>query len=138
MELKQINLCVSAERSMLLIIRMTTVGVMSRVGLTLDEMDDMKLAIDEACNLMILQKSGCQMLEIQYEYNDSFVRVHISGQGTCAPSDAEPSSDISMQEVVLCILQSMVDEVSMVPRTDGGTQKICLTKKVPDRRRSAV
>ena len=138
MEYKHIDLCVSAERSMLLIVRMTTAGVMSRVGLTLDEMDDMKMAIDEACNLMMLQKPGCQSLEIHYEYSDSVVHVRIKGQGTAAEQTGVQTSDSSMQEVIYCILETMVDEVEMTPRADGGTLEIHLTKNVPDRRRSAV
>ena len=137
MDSKRIELCISAERSMLLIVRMTTAGVMSRVGLTLDETDDMKMAIDEACNLMLLQKPGCQTLSISYEYDDDAVNVCIEGKDTAA--DTGEKMDVNMQEVIRCILESMMDEVIMTPRIDGGTQMICLKKKVPgDRRRSAV
>ncbi len=137
MESKKIELCVPADRSMLLIIRMTTAGVMSRAGMTLDEMDDMKMAIDESCNMMMLQKPTCRMLSLCYEYSEDAVEVNIKGEGIC--EQAEEKADGTMQEVIRCILEAIVDEVSIMPRADGGTGMISLKKKVPtERRRSAV
>lgn len=137
MESKRVELCVPADRSMLLIIRMTTAGVMSRAGMTLDEMDDMKMAIDESCNMMMLQKPSCQMLSLCYEYSEGAVEVRIEGKGIC--EQTEEKVDSTMQEVIRCILEAIVDEVNIVPRADGGTGMIALKKEVPnDRRRSAV
>lgn len=136
MDSKRIELCVPAERSMLLIIRMTTAGVVSRAGFTLDEMDDMKMAIDEACNLMMLQKPGCRLLNLVYEYTEEQVRVNIEGQGAVGGSEGQ--ADMNMQEVIRCILESMVDAVELTARADGGTGAVLLKKNIPDRRRSAV
>lgn len=137
MDSKCVELRVPAERSMLLIVRMTTSGIMSRAGMTLDEMDDMKMAIDESCNLMLLQKPACQMMVLTYTYDEDTVEVCVEGEGICAQTDEK--DDGMMQEVIRCILESIVDEVDIVPRSDGGTHKIILRKKVPiDRRRSAV
>ena len=137
MDSKCVELRVPAERSMLLIARMTTSGIMSRAGMTLDEMDDMKMAIDESCNLMILQKPACNTLVLRYGYDEDAVEVCIEGEGIC--EQTEEKDDGMMQEVIRCILESIVDEVDIVSRADGGTHKIVLKKKVPiDRRRSAV
>ena len=137
MELKKIELTVPADRNMMLIIRMTTSGVMSRVGFTLDEMDDMKMAVDEACNLMLLQKPGCDMLYIWYTYDDTAVSVHVEGRDIQEATDGE-KPDANMQEVICCILESIVDEVSITPRKDGSTESVCLKKYIPNTRRSAV
>lgn len=137
MDSKKIELCVSAERNMLLIIRMTTAGVVSRAGLTLDEMDDVKMAIDEACNMMMLQKPGCSTLKLVYEFNEEQVCVRIEGQGE-AENAEESQVDMNMQEVIRCILESMVDEVEVMARADGATKAVLLKKNIPDRRRSAV
>ena len=136
MDTKRIELCVPSDRSMRLIVRMTTAGAMSRAGLTLDEVDDVKMAIDEACNLMILQKPECQSLRITYEYISNAIGICIEGLGM--NGSAESTEDSNMQEVIRCILESMVDEVVMTPRIGGGTEKIYLRKAVPDRQVSAV
>lgn len=134
MESKRIELCVPAERNMFLVMRMTTAGVMARVGLTLDETDDMKMAVDEVCNMMMLQKTGCGKLSIVYEYNEQTVTVWVEGQDTYEAAD-DKKNDANMQEVIRCILESMVDEVEMTEREDGSTKAVRLMKKVPDRRR---
>ena len=43
---KTVDLLVAAQKEMMLIVRMTTLGVLARAGLTLDDMDDMKMAVD--------------------------------------------------------------------------------------------
>ena len=136
MEAKRIELCVPAERSTLLIIRMTTAGVMSRAGLTLDEMDDMKMGVDEACNLLLLQKPGCQSLSVCYEYDENSVSVLVEGEGAGEATDEK--RDMNMQEVIRCILESIADEVSLTSREDGGMKAIRLKKNIMNCRRSAV
>ena len=134
MEMKRIELSVPAERSMLLIVRMTTAGVMSRAELTLDESDDVKMAVDEACNMMMLQKSLCRELALSYEYDEKSVTVRVEGVGE-SDEEGEQKADVDMQEVIRCILASMVDEVEMTERKDGSTLAIRLKKNVSEQRR---
>ena len=134
MDPKRIELRVPAERNMLLIVRMTTAGVMSRVGLTLDEADDVKMAVDEACNMMMLQQPLCRELALSYDYDEKSVTVLVEGIGE-SEGDCEKKADVDMQEVIRCILASMVDEVEMTEREDGSTQAIRLAKNVPEQRR---
>lgn len=134
--MKRIELCVPAERNMLLIVRMTTSGVVSRAGFTLDEMDDMKMAVDEACNLMMLQKPGCRTLKFTYEYNEDAVAALVEGQDF--EEGTEESSDTNMQEVIRCILESMVDEVTLTEMTAGRIGAVKLKKNIPSGRRAAV
>ena len=133
---KKIDLCVPADRNMMLVIRMTTVGVMSRAGLTMDETDDMKMAIDEACNLMLLQKAGCESVAVEFEMDEREVQVLIKSQGSLA--EEKEKVDLNMQEVIRCILESMVDEVEIETAESGITQSVCLKKRLADCRRSAV
>lgn len=134
MDAKRIELCVPAERNMLLIIRMTSSGVMSRAGLTLDELDDVKMAIDETCNMMMLQKPCCSELSFVYEYNEKAVTVQIEGRNVVKSEEIE-NTDTNIQEVIRCILESMVDEVEMISRENGSAKVVILKKFIPDRRR---
>ena len=134
--MKRIELCIPAERNMLLVVRMTTSGVASRAGFTLDEMDDMKMAVDEACNLMMLQKPGCQTLRFTYEYDEESVTALIEGQEFEAV--AEEAADTNMQEVIRCILESMVDEVTLTEKAVGRIGAVKLKKNIPSGRRAAV
>lgn len=137
MNSKRVDLCVPAERGMLLVIRMTTSGVMSRAGFTLDEVDDIKMAIDEACNLMILQTTCCQQLAISYRSDIDYMLITVEGKAV-AETLEQNSADSSMQEVIRCILESMMDKVEMVVRTDGSTEKVLMKKKLPLERRFSI
>lgn len=135
MEPKRIKLGVPADRNMLLIIRMTTAGVVSRAGFTLDEADDVKMAVDEACNLLLLQKPGAEKINVLYEYNNECVKICVCGE--VVGEGCEAAANSSMQEVIRCILESMVDEAELKFRPDGGTQAVCLTKKLSVRQGAA-
>jgi len=136
METKKVELSIPAERNMLLVARMTTSGVVSRAGFTLDEMDDMKMAVDEACNLMMLQKPGCDALKLTYQYDAAAVSVEIAGQNFMKENGA--SADKNVQEVIRCILESMVDEVDLIERADGKIESVIMKKNIPNDRRPAV
>lgn len=136
MEKKKIELCIPAERAMLLIARMTTSGVVSRAGFTLDEMDDMKMAVDEACNLMMLQKPCCNRLHLIYSYDDQSVEVVVEGRDYT--QDQGEKTDKNMMEVIRCILETMVDEVELTERGNGQIETIIMKKDIPNNRRSAV
>ena len=45
-----VELKVPAEQNMMLVLRLTTAGVVARAGLTVDRMDDVKMAVEEACS----------------------------------------------------------------------------------------
>ena len=94
------------------------------------------MAVDEACNLMMLQKPICQTLCVEYEYTAEDVVVSVCGQGVSDSAVSEETADhAAMMEVVRCVLESMVDEVEMTSRADGGTEMVRMIKKIPQERR---
>ena len=52
-----VELTVAAEPGMMLVIRLTTAGVVTRAGLTIDAMDNLKIAAEEACSCLIGQEN---------------------------------------------------------------------------------
>ena len=48
-----VELKLPAEQNMMLVMRLTTAGVVARAGLTVDRMEDVKMAVEEACNCLI-------------------------------------------------------------------------------------
>ncbi len=137
MELKKIDLRLPSDRDMLLIIRMTTAGVMSRAGLTLDESDDVKMAVDEACMLLMMQHAANAVaLNLSYSYSGQEVIIQISCETRECTSGQ--SVDQTTMEVVRCILEAMVDEAIIVPCDDGAVASVQLIKKIPDRRRTIL
>jgi anti-sigma regulatory factor (Ser/Thr protein kinase) len=50
---------------MLLVIRLTTAGVMARAGLTVDILDDLKMSVEEACYCLITH-THCGSIHVSY------------------------------------------------------------------------
>ena len=112
MSCKVIELSVSAEKDMMLIIRMTTAGVLSRAGLTLDDIDDMKIAVDEACTCLMTQKMRYGRLSLRYEYDADGACVRIAGLDGQSQTE-NCGIDDQDEEILRCILNSMASEVTI-------------------------
>ena len=53
MQNRTVELSVPAHRDMMLVLRLTTAGVVARAGLGVDRINDVKMAVEEACALII-------------------------------------------------------------------------------------
>ena len=107
-----VELALPAQRNMMLVLRLTTAGVVARAGLTVDRMDDVKLAVEEACNCLIRDAGGPERLRLRFTEADGALRISVRGAGgSPAPTGADE------REVVRCILESLVDGAEL--RADG-------------------
>ena len=111
-----VELALPARRSMMLVLRLTTAGVVARAGLTVDRMDDVKLAVEEACNCLIGGANGPERLRLRFTGEDGALRIAIRGEGGNPAPVGEDE-----REVVRCILQAMVDGVEI--HTEGSAIK---------------
>ena len=108
-----VELTLPARTSMMLVLRLTTAGVVARAGLTVDRMDDVKLAVEEACSCLIGETAGPERLRLRFEEQDGALRIQVRGEGG-SPSPVGEAE----REVVRCILESLVDGVRLDVR-DG-------------------
>ena len=119
---KTVDLLVAAQKEMMLIVRMTTLGVLARAGLTLDDMDDMKMAVDEAFGCLIEQSVGYEQIALHYEYDGEAASVRLS----CMAASSE--DDSSKDEILRCVLEFMADEV-LIGKRGCTTAQIELKKR---------
>lgn len=128
---QQVEVCVPANRPMLLVVRLATSGVVTRAGLSMDAVDDTKMAVEEACNCLMLQRSPFTMLKLCYAFEDEALAIAV--KGLREPSDVRPTSGPSAADeevqVIRCILESMVDGVELT-RDDEGIRQITLVKRI--------
>ena len=109
-----VELKLPAEQNMMLVLRLTTAGVVSRVGLTVDRMDDVKMAVEEACNCLIDGESAPTRLCLRFAAEDGFLKIRVCGDGAC--TGAANADEIG---VARCILESLVDGVDMCMHGDA-------------------
>lgn len=113
--LKQpVELKLPAERNMMLILRLTTAGVVARAGLGVDRMDDVKMAVEEACNCIIGDNGAAETLRLTFSNDEKNLRIRICADDGCSAARAE-EDELS---VIRCILESLVDGVEMRVKED--------------------
>ena len=110
----RIELSLPANRDMMLIARLATAGVVARAGLPLDALDDVKMAVEEACLFLMDRAAAPEDLRLTFDLRTGAIAVRIDGTG--APAAEAPEEEL---EVVRCILESLVRAVDIRLREDG-------------------
>ena len=109
MEGCMIELTVPSAHYMMLVIRLTTSGVLARSGLTVDAMEDVKMAAEEACNCL-MRSSGCARIHVRYLLEAERFRLHAEAAGCENCANVVSPDEI---DVIRCVLMSMVDDVQL-------------------------
>jgi serine/threonine-protein kinase RsbW len=84
-----VELRVPASAAYLAVIRTTTAGLAARLDLTLDEIEDLRIAVDEACGLLLGR--GCQdddTLTARFRIHPDSLEVEVAGPASDLPDDS--------------------------------------------------
>src|SRR2546423_14030049 len=114
-------LVVPADGSYLAVLRTATAGLAARLQFTLDEIEDLRIAVDGACPTLLSVAPAATEVTSQFEVTDSAlsidVSVPVSGHATLPGGNS-----FSWQ-----VLTALAGEVSAY--TDNGRAAIRLTKR---------
>lgn len=100
----EVRLLVPARPELLRLARVTAAGLASRLGFSYDEVEDLRLAIDELCYGLTGPEGRPGMVEIRYEMcADELV---IEGEGQFG-AEAPP---VKLGELSIIMLDALVDE----------------------------
>lgn len=109
----EVRLHVPATPEYLRLARVTATGLASRLGFTFDEVEDLRLAIDELCFTLIGSKGRTGTVALSYELRAD--GLEIVGTGHFDDSPPPPTlSDLSRQ-----ILSALVDDFAVSQDDDG-------------------
>lgn len=108
----EVRLAVPATPEFLRLARVTATGLASRLGFTFDEVEDLRLAIDELCYALIGSKGRPGTVELRYMVLGEALEVEGVGNFD------EAVADITLSELSERILTALVDEHDLAP-TDG-------------------
>jgi serine/threonine-protein kinase RsbW len=79
-----ISLTIPAKAEYLHIVRLTLFGIASNAGFSYEQIEDMKVAVGEACNNVVLhayEDAEPGRLEIQFEVEENGLIIHIKDEG---------------------------------------------------------
>jgi len=118
---EEVRLTMPATPPLLRVARLTAAGLASRLGFSFDEIEDVKIAVDELCFALVGSKGRAGTLTVVYHLSDDELRI--DGEGDFGTDGAEPApSDLSAQ-----ILAAVVDEHSVT--RDGDITRFHLLKR---------
>lgn len=106
-----VELRVPADPAYLTVIRTATAGLAARLDLTLDEIEDLRIAVDEACALLIGHTAHAgRNLYAEFTVRRGALDVHVQGPARSLPD---------RQSFAWSVLEALVGEVE-TGATDGG------------------
>lgn len=88
-------------------VRLSTSSVGYNIGLNVDEIEDIKVAIGEAC-INSLSITNNETITIEYFITDKKLEINVSGAREDIPKDIEESKE---RELGVLIIKSLMDDV---------------------------
>jgi serine/threonine-protein kinase RsbW len=108
---RDVHLVVPASAEYLRLVRLTAAGLASRMGFTFDEVEDLRIAVDELCFLLVGDGEMDRTMELRYSSGEG--SISIVGH-TRLPGPPPEPNELSEQ-----ILSALVDEHEV---TAGGDE----------------
>ena len=74
----RVRVCTPAEGAYLSVLRTATAGLAARLDFTLDEIEDLRIAVDEACAMLLSQAIPGTNLECDFELEADLMTIAVS------------------------------------------------------------
>lgn len=85
-----VELRLPAESAYVAVLRMTTAGLAARLDFTLDDIEDLRMAVGEACALVLEHADPGGDLHATFDLSDGSIRVAVSADSS---TDDDPDQD---------------------------------------------
>jgi serine/threonine-protein kinase RsbW len=101
----QVTIRMPAEGAYLSVLRTATAGMAARLDFTLDEIEDLRIAVDEACGMLLSQAAPGASLTCDFTLGEDSMTIAVSA----ASQRAQPPSRDTFAWTVLSALAGTVD-----------------------------
>ena len=110
--------------------RLTAATVAARHSFTYDEIEDLKIAVSEACTAFIVRGTAGRPLTLRFAFEPDALKIGIETGGPGVVLDAAPVARQPMDErrLGVFLMQCLVDEVE-VPTSGEGKAGLRLVKR---------
>ena len=100
-----VQLEIPASGAYLAVARVAATGLAAQLQFTYEEIDDLRIAVDEACTQLLARRGSATTLNVAYHLDDAGLRVDVSIE---APDRGDP---LARDTFAWQILAAMTDEV---------------------------
>lgn len=107
------------------IARLTASVIANQMGFNIDDVEDIKVAVGEACNNAVLHgRSHEEMFEINFEVQDKRMVIEVRDNGNGFDLDeyqAPEPGELRENGLGIFIMKTLMDEVDFIPVQNNGT-----------------
>ncbi len=118
-----VELRIPADSAFLAVLRTATAGLAARLDFTLDDIEDLRIAVDEACAMVLPQARTGSDLTCAFHLSPRTLAVSVSAE---CDAPRQPSRDGFAWTVLAALTSSVVAEV------EGDRLMITLTRNTAD------
>lgn len=125
------------------IVRLNLYGIASKMGFSYEEIEDMKVAVSEACNNSVLyaydQEDG--MVDVVFEVGDDTLSITVKDEGESFDGVDHAAERLSLHDKELgdvqvgglgfYLMQALMDDVSVVSEAGKGTTVTLIKRLIP-------
>ena len=122
MDGEEVRLTMPATPQLLRVARLTAAGLAGRLGFSFDEIEDVKIAVDELCFALVGSRGRTGSLTITYRLSNAQLEIAGEGSFSGGAESAPAASELSAQ-----ILAAVVDDHELT--RDGDTMRFRLVKR---------
>lgn len=116
---ERIELTIPARPEYLVVVRLAAAGIAGRTSLSFDDIEDLKIAVSEACTAAIL--AGGRQVHVRFDVAADRLDVRVAdGAARAGPPSQE-------RELGLFLMRCLMDDVRT--ETDGPQQVISMSKR---------
>src|SRR3954464_12980889 len=105
-----VDLRVPADPAYLAVLRTATAGLAARLDLTLDEIEDLRIAVDEACAILLQQAVPGSVLSCVFRLVDDSLEVTVSAPTTDGHAPSRDTFAWTVLSALAGKVSSAVDE----------------------------
>ncbi len=123
MDYETIKMEIPANPDYVSILRLTTSGIANKLGFSMDDIEDMKVAVSEACSNAV-KHSEDNKVSINFNLLNNGIQIEIIDNGKGYDVDAIETPDLSNPKeggLGLFIIQTLMDEVNIESKGNQGT-----------------
>jgi serine/threonine-protein kinase RsbW len=103
-----VELRLPAESAYVAVLRMTTAGLAARLDFTLDDIEDLRMAVGEACALVLEHAAPDGDLRATFDIEDGSIRVSVAADSA---EDATPDENSFGWQVLTALTSDVVTTV---------------------------
>ncbi|HEY8322329.1 MAG TPA: ATP-binding protein [Candidatus Baltobacteraceae bacterium] len=111
--------------------RLAVAAIASRMRFTIEEIEDVKLAVAEACTNAIQSADGADQIEILCETDDTQLRVTVanrSGSGVAIAPPPLAEDEVRIDGLGVFLIRSLMDDVEYDAGPETGTRLVMIKR----------